>query len=79
MKLCDCEDIVIEVAHHSGQKRDGAAPRPIHWKFLHWGDNEHIIKRAPEALKGNPYREKHASIIVIDDISKSVRAGKKSY
>ena len=23
MKLCDCEDIVTEIAHHSRQKRDG--------------------------------------------------------
>ena len=78
MKLCDCEDIIIEKAHRSGQKRDGAAPRPIHCQFLHWADKEQIIKRAPKALKGNSYREKHASMIVTDDVSKSVRARKKS-
>ena len=69
MKFCDCEDIVIERAHRSSQKRDGAAPRPIYCKFLHWGDKENIIKRAPKALKGNLYRDKHASIIVTNDVS----------
>ena len=77
VKLRDCEDIVIERAHHSSQKREGAAPRPIHCKFLHWGDKEHIIKRVSKALKGNPYGEKHASIIVTDDVSKSLRQERK--
>ena len=73
MKLRDCEDIVIKSAHRSGQKRADAAPRPIHCKFLHWGYEEYMIKKTPKALKGNPYGEKNASIIVTDDVSKSVR------
>ena len=73
MKLRDCEDIVIESGHRSGQKRDGPAPRPIHCKFLHWGYEEYMIKRTPKVLKGHLYGEKNASIIVTDDASKSVR------
>ena len=78
VKLHDGEDIVTERAHRSSQKRDGASPRHIHYKFLYWGDKDHMIKRAPKALKGNLYGEEHASIIVTDDVSKSVRQEKNS-
>ena len=81
MKLKDTEDIVIERAHRSGVKKsakDGKEfSRPIHCRFLHWGDKEYVMKKAPRVLKNNPYGAKKATVIVTDDVSKKVREERK--
>ena len=81
MKLKDTEDIVIEQAHRSGVKKSAKGgkefSRPIHCRFLHWGDKEYVMKKAPRALKNNPYGAKKATVIVTDDVSKKVREERK--
>ena len=62
MKLKDTDDVVIERAHRSGVKKsakDGKEfSRPIHCRFLQWGDKEYVMKKPPCALKNNPYGER---------------------
>ena len=78
MKLPDCEQIVMERAHRQAVKDlPTKAPRPIFCRFLHWGDKEYVLKRAPKALKDNPYGAGKSLIFVTDDVSHEVRRERK--
>ena len=82
MKLKDTDDILIERAHRSGVKKSAKNSkefsRPIHCRFLHWGDKEYVMKKAPRALKNSPHGEKKSTVIVTDDVSKKVRRRKEN-
>ena len=79
MKLPDCEQIVIERAHRQAVKDlPTKTPRPIFCRFLHWGDKEYVLKRAPKALKDNLYGAGKGLIFVTDDVSHEVRRERKT-
>ena len=81
MKLVGVEEITLEWAHRSSQMRHGkngdSSPRPIHVKFLNWMDKEYVLKRAPKSLKNNPYGRQQATLIITDDVTKTVGEQRK--
>ena len=79
MKLPDYEQIVIARAHCQAVKDlPTKTPRPIFCRFLHWGDKEYVLKRAPKAFKDNPYGAGKGLIFVTDDVSHKVRRERKT-
>ena len=79
MKLPDCEQMVIERAHRQAVKNlPNKTPGPIFCRFLHWSDKDYVLKRAPKALKGNPYRASKVVIFITDDLSHQVRRERKT-
>ena len=70
---------MIERAHCQAVKDlPTKTPRPIFCRFWHWGDKEYVRKKAPKALKYNPYGVSKALIIETDAVSHQVRRKRKT-
>ncbi len=79
MGIDNGEAMDIERAHRSppGKVANPTRrnPRPIHVKFLRYGDRERLLREAPKCLKNNEYRGN--KIFLSDDVSKDVRMERK--
>ena len=73
----DADSIIIERAHRSPggpPPQNGTKPRPIHVRFLRFGDRDKILRSAP-SLKGKTINGKQ--IYITDDVTYSVRESRK--
>ena len=74
--------IEIERAHRSpmgklakAQADQRGKPRPIHVKFLRYGDRDSVLRAAPKSLKDKLYQG--SRVFITDDVSEKVRAERK--
>ena len=77
MNMPNAEAIEIERAHRTPPSRsfgNSMKPRPIHVKFLRYGNRQMVLKNA-KLLKDKPYGGE--KIFISDDVSKKVREERK--
>jgi hypothetical protein len=78
MNIKEATDWEIERAHRSptGPPQQGRV-RPIHVKFLRYNDRATTLKKAPMALKDNPFKTEGNArgnkVYITDDVTESVR------